>query len=124
MDWNKRASEFADGRAQELFKNHVGTEPANQLGVTFLYGNIGYGDERGKICVELVRQRLSDEAVEELGFGTDNDGYSWVMVINSDDREWLFNIATEAYGIAFHDRGNRHWVEFKKAQDLREEGDL
>src|SRR6516162_9314743 len=65
---------------EEGFEAHRGVIPVRDD--TFVvFGNDGYQkDERARREVATVRERLAGDAVE-LGFATDEDGYSWAMVV-------------------------------------------
>jgi hypothetical protein len=45
-----------------------------------VFGNDAYQSERAKREVSLVRESLAGQATE-LGFGVDDEGYTWTMLI-------------------------------------------
>ena len=60
-------------------------------GMTFVFGNGGYDDcpesQRG---VELLREALTAEEIQEVAFATDTeDGSSWGMLLEGDHEDWL-----------------------------------
>lgn len=75
--------------------------------VTAIFGNDGYdpgpglpvndGNIRARGEVEQVRQKLRGAGITELAFGKDSDGYSWVILVESDDVDRLFEMIWRCY---------------------------
>ena len=134
-DWNAAAVEAADRIQAHRFAEHNGAACWWKRGVFVAFGNDGYTqDATSRGAVDLLRQRLSDLHITELGFGTDSDtGYTWAMLVQpaaylSADAfvEQLAALVTEARriskGIGF-DPKDRHWEAYKQVQGLSEPND-
>ena len=66
-------------------------------GVTAIFSNNGHDqDERTRLEMTVLRQFLDEEGVPELGFGTDAGGYTWVMIIETEDGDHWAEKAREA----------------------------
>jgi hypothetical protein len=93
MDWQAAASEAATYVSRNLMAAHRGAMPWRHLGIAVVFGNDGYScedDSRPREEVDSVRGRLRERGIEELGFGLNaGDGYSWAMLVRSDDVEYL-----------------------------------
>jgi hypothetical protein len=99
-----------------------------------VFGNDGYeippqsdqGDcERAQVEVHLLRQRLSDLGVREMGFGLCEDGYTWAMIVLNDNRVWLAAEVGDAWRIACGGSpDDPEWRAFKKARGLTGTEDL
>jgi len=71
-------------------------------GLSIVFANDGYkGNDRSKLEVDLLRQRLEDSAVAELAFGFCPAGYTWVMLVDSGNTAQLDDGVWEATLIAF-----------------------
>ncbi len=57
--------------------------------VVGIFGNDNYlADLKARRVVTLVRQRLREAAVEELGFGLSHDGAAWALLAGADSRRY------------------------------------
>lgn len=69
-DWNATALEAADRIQAHRFEEHNGAACWWKRGVFVAFGNDGYTqDEASRGAVNLLRQRLEDLQIIELGFG-------------------------------------------------------
>ena len=134
-DWNVAAIEAADRIKAHRFDEHNGAACFWKRGVFVAFGNDGYTqNETSRGAVDLLRQRLDDLQITELGFGVDaSDGYTWAMLVApeeflSEDAfvEELAALVTEARriskGIGF-DAKDPHWEAYKRVQGLSEPND-
>ena len=132
MDWNAAAVEAADRIQAHRFEKHNGAVCWWKRSVFVAFGNDGYTqDEASRGEVDLLRQRLEDLQIIELGFGVDSDtGYTWAMLVQPEDYlseemfvEELAALVTEARriskGIGF-DMKDPCWEAYKQAQGLSE----
>ena len=82
----------------------------------------------------MLRQRLEDLQITELGFGGDSDtGYTWAMLVQPEDYlseemfvEELATLVTEARRISKGiglDAKDSNWEAYKQAQGLSEPND-
>jgi hypothetical protein len=102
FDWDAEARADANRAHQELFEAHRGAIPSRMIGFATLFGNDGHGhDQRSRDEVEYVRAALASEGIKELGFGTsDAGGYSWAMIVRSDELDRLTELVWRAWGSA------------------------
>ena len=134
-DWNVAAIEAADRIKAHRFDEHNGAACFWKRGVFIAFGNDGYTqDEKSRGAVDLLRQRLDDLQITELGFGVDSsDGYTWAMLVQPEEFlsedgfvEELAALVTEARriskGIGF-DAKDPHWEAYKRVQGLSEPND-
>jgi len=134
-DWSVAAVEAADRIKAHRFDEHNGAACFWKRGVFVAFGNDDYTqDEKSRGAVDLLRQRLDDLQITELGFGVDSsDGYTWTMLVEpeeflSEDAfvEELASLVTEARriskGIGF-DAKDPHWEAYKQVQGLSEPDD-
>ena len=134
-DWSVAAIEAADRIKTHRFEEHNGATSWWKRGFFVVFGNDGYTqDETSRGAVDLLRQRLDDLQITELGFGVDSsDGYTWAMLVQpeeflSEDAfvEELAALVTEARriskGIGF-DAKDPHWEAYKQVQGLSEPND-
>ena len=134
-DWSVAAVEAADRIKAHRFEEHNGATHWWKRGFFVVFGNDGYTqDETSRGAVDLLRQRLDDLQITELGFGVDSsDGYTWAMLVQpeeflSEDAfvEELAALVTEARriskGIGF-DAKDPHWEAYKQVQGLSEPND-
>ena len=134
-DWSVAATEAADRIKAHRFDEHNGAACFWKRGVFVAFGNDGYTqDETSRGAVDLLRQRLDDLHITELGFGIDSsDGYTWAMLVEpeeflSEDAcvDELAALVTEARriskGIGF-DAKDPHWEAYKQVQGLSEPND-
>lgn len=55
--------------------------------IAAVFGNDNYRyNDKVRREVELVRKHLKEAAIEELGFGLSPDGYSWTLLVKTDNR--------------------------------------
>lgn len=94
-DWNQAAASAAKYMSENAFEAHRGAIPWAIADVTAIFGNDCYLDEAGNpnyLTADLVRRvrgRLAEGGIEELGFGTTGDGYSWVILARHKNAEGL-----------------------------------
>jgi hypothetical protein len=83
-DWNAEAANAARVVNEHLFEAHRGALQWDR-NVVAIFGNDGWAEDAcTKRQVELLREKLRELQVVELGFGTASDGYSWALLILSD----------------------------------------
>jgi hypothetical protein len=104
VDWSaeaNRAAGFAgDATAprKPMIAVFRGAMPWRIEGVTLIFGNDGYErDQRSKDEVAKVRRFLAENGIEELGFATSPEGYSWAMLVRSDDDDRLNDVVWAAW---------------------------
>lgn len=104
-NWNELASRAAEHANDTLFEDHRGVMKWH--GQVVIFGNDGYRqDERARLEVDLLRQHLSEAGIAELGFGLDergereDQGYTWAMVVESDDLDALHRMVWESNRVA------------------------
>jgi hypothetical protein len=102
FDWDVEARVVANRVYDGMFEAHRGAIPSRVIGYSTLFGNDGYSsDQRSRDEVENVRAVLAWEGIDELGFGTSGeDGYTWAMVVRSDELDLLTEIVWRAWGWA------------------------
>jgi hypothetical protein len=101
-DWNETAKEFAQHMAQYRVLVKRGAVPFRFLDETTqpgkilddaplvigMFGNADFdaatAGASGSLELDQVRHLLRDEAVEELGFGISNDGFTWALLYGAD----------------------------------------
>jgi hypothetical protein len=114
VSWLAEASRAAAYVTDHLFKAHRGALlwcPD----VSAVFGNDGHdpgpgqavdeGNERSRAEVTLVREKLREAGITELGFGKSGDGYSWVILVESVDTDRLFEMVWECYPIGGSNNG-------------------
>jgi hypothetical protein len=75
--------------------------------IAAVYGNDNYlTDSKARREVELVRGRLGQGQVQELGFGLSPDGSSWALLVRTDSNRFH-----TAAGKAFHTEMVRIFLE-------------
>jgi hypothetical protein len=116
VDWNREAALSAVHVTEHMFEAHRGAIPWRVMGYSVVFGNDGYTpsssfrfvtdpepsepDLRAQKEVEIVRGYLSSFGIKEMGFGLDDEGYSWAMIVNSTDTSLLHNVVFVAWGKA------------------------
>ncbi len=136
VDWNVAAVEAADRIHAHRLADHNGAAGWWKPGIFVAFGNDGYStDENSRAAVDLLRQRLEDRKITELGFGVDsNGGYTWAMLVQTEDYLLhdavvveLAAMVTEARriakGVGF-DAKDENWEAYKGVQGLFEPRDL
>jgi hypothetical protein len=106
QDWNRVAECEAERiGGPELFPAHRGAMPL--MGRVIAFGNDGCReDARAQEEVEILRQHCSAEGIDILGFGTDpTDGYTWAMILDTDDVELVDDLVWVACHEAWGDGG-------------------
>jgi hypothetical protein len=100
-DWNETAKEFAEHMSQYRVLVKRGAVPFRFLDETTqpgqlvdgplvigMFGNAdsdaATGDPLSPLELDEVRERLRDQAVEELGFGVSDDGVTWALLFGAD----------------------------------------
>jgi hypothetical protein len=80
-DWTEQAKLVVNRLTEDFFAAHRGAVPWRK-GIIAIFGNDGYSsDERTKKEVAWLRQNLADLHAEEVAFATDEEGYSWVLLV-------------------------------------------
>jgi hypothetical protein len=117
IDWDAEAVAMADHVGHEMFAAHRGAMWWRRVGVSVVFGNDGYAvrsggrfhegelrpvdDPRPRREVALVREVLAKQGIEVLGFGTSSgNGYSWAMLVQTDDRAMLESVVWQAWDVA------------------------
>ena len=101
-DWNLYAVEKAN-----LIRREIPTADRTALhtgsdGASVLFGHDDYqNDPRARHEVAILRKNLRDRGIPELGFGTSDDGKTWVMVVWSMDQSTLQQALFDAWQSAF-----------------------
>ncbi len=68
------------------------------LMIAAVFGNDHFlADDKTRREVELVRERLAEAAVSELGFGLAPDGSAWTLLVNAEGSQYHTEV-----GKAFH----------------------
>lgn len=86
LEWNADAQDCARCQHDEAFSAHRGVV---EWGATYvIFGNDGFlQDHRTRAQVSILKQKLQDAGIAELGFGLDmrsedeaDRGYTWALV--------------------------------------------
>jgi hypothetical protein len=85
--WDIEASAAARDANENHFEAYRGVVPWQRPGILAVFGNDGYDDPRVRWYVARFRAEIERTGCPVLGFGTDCDGYSWAMLVKSDDAE-------------------------------------
>lgn len=108
MDYNQTAAHFANVAVELLFSTRYGHLDGDHYAAVF--SNNGYTeDEKTRLEVSVFRQFLEEAGVKELGFGLDESGYTWVMMLDTMDGATWAEKARDARFIAsgsFRDKGS------------------
>jgi hypothetical protein len=99
-DWNAEAARAANHVYTHHFEAHRGALPWGTQGLCAVFGNDGYTtDSTGRAAreVEFVRERLQAEGLTELGFGVCGEGYSWALIVQTVDDQWLTGVVSDAW---------------------------
>jgi hypothetical protein len=60
-----------------------------EMVIAWVFGNCdGTCPEPWRHDVDLIRRRVQDTAVEELGFGFSEDGRTWTLILKADNRRY------------------------------------
>jgi hypothetical protein len=104
--WQAEASRAAQYTHDHLFACHRGALLWCPH-IAAVFGNDGYdppsgrnvndGNIRAREEVEQVREKLREAGIKELAFGKDSDGYSWAILVDSDDADGLFEMVWGCY---------------------------
>ncbi len=113
IDRNQEAVEVANDARKQRREEPIGAfQPLADLTTAALFGNgetrYDEEDSTAQIAVELVRQRIDDLGVMELGFGLDSEASStWAIIVEVPGRvideqrlERLRHALKEAYRLA------------------------
>jgi hypothetical protein len=77
-----------------------GAYPTDTPGVCAAYAQDQYAhDHHARLCVTLLRQRLHEARLVELGFGTSDDGGFWAMLVQTNDADGLTDALLDAWRI-------------------------
>lgn len=105
-DWNAYAGQKAnllrrDFATAERTALHTGSDGASVL---FAHADC-HNDPRAAREVTLLRAYLRESGIPELGFGTSDEGTTWVMVVWSTDDSALSKALFKAWQTAFAEGG-------------------
>jgi hypothetical protein len=100
-DWSAFAADKANLLQQEMPGIDRTVLHGGADGESILFSHDNYADPRVRDEVAALRQHLRDSAIPELGFGTSNDGQTWVMVVWSQDEVVLSRAMMAAWQSAF-----------------------
>jgi hypothetical protein len=101
-DWNADACSSANSIRRDMPASERGAFHTGVPGVCLAYGADDYAhDHRARLEVTLLRQRLYDAGLAELGFGTSYDGRVWVLMVQTNDADSLTNALLDAWRVAF-----------------------
>ncbi len=91
-------------------------------GVTVIFGNDGYvpeedqpmteAHERTRVEVENLRDSLRNQKIEQLAFATNEDGYTWTLLVRCADARAMTDLVWECYPIS---TGSGHTVNYGDA---------
>ena len=96
FDWSDEARRALRWTCHgEMMTFHRGAAHWEHAGVTVVFGNDGYvNNQRSRDDVVRVRGYLATMGIDELGFALGEDGYSWAMLVHSDDDEKLDDVVS------------------------------
>jgi hypothetical protein len=105
IDWLAEASKAANRIFDQAFEAHRGATPWRVQGYAVIFGNDGYETDdprkRAQQEVAYVRRRLADAGIPEIAFGTsDEDHYTWAMIVRTDDIAWLEDVIWAGWNVA------------------------
>ena len=95
--WQREAAEAVDYVHSHLHEAHRGAILWCP-GVTAIFGNDNHKDERSRAGL----QRLQDKLVESEMLANHTDGYSWVVLVRSDETMSLFNLVWDCCSVKDH----------------------
>jgi hypothetical protein len=117
MDMPAIAVQAAQYATDNLFEEHRGA--MRWKGQVAIFGNDGYETEETKLEVTILRQHLEEKGIQELGFGVADDGYTWAMIVDSENLDLLKGLVVASWEAAKGLDPNDPWTRaFKKAQGL------
>jgi hypothetical protein len=103
-DWNAYAIEKANVLGREMPTADRTVLHGGPTGQTLLFAHDNYStDPQGRAQVDLLRARLFEAGVTELGFGVSDDGRTWVMIVSSPDQAALDSALLEVWQNAYAD---------------------
>lgn len=101
-DWNQYAAAKADLIRREHPQAERTAFHTGSDGASILFAHDDYrADPRAREGVAHLRRFLADTGIPELGFGTSDDGRTWVMVVWSQDEQALQTALFQAWQSAF-----------------------
>ena len=101
-DWDAEARDSANLLQRDCPDCERGAFHTGAPGVCVAYGTDDFArDDRARLKVTLLRQRLHDGSLVELGFGVSDDGRVWCMVVQTNDEERLTDAVLDAFRLAF-----------------------
>ncbi len=92
--WQTEADEAVDYVRKHLFSAHRGALLWCP-GITAIFGNDGYEDARTQLEVENLRSELTNRKLEEVAFTTDDENFSWVVLVRANNAYELNDLAWE-----------------------------
>jgi len=132
-----QAANYLHEKHFELHRGAVLWEP----GVVAIFGNDGYlQEERTRNEVDIVRKKLQDARLKEVGFGIDSveGGYTWALLFEVRGEEyqtkvgrkfhrvmlinWSFDLVWDAWSVAYPTDDPQDDDSFKEAQRLHATG--
>jgi hypothetical protein len=89
-DWDAEAVAMASHVAGHMFEAHRGAMAWKQAGVSVVFGNDDYRDDRTRHEVQTLRGFLEAHEIPILALGVNpEDDHSWAMRVRSDAHEVL-----------------------------------
>jgi hypothetical protein len=126
--WNREADRHANVLSDVHFNVHRGATACPTLpGVSVVFGNDGWEGEssRAQKEVQLLRERLAAQGIEELGFGLNDDFYTWAILCRTQDVDFLstavWDCWREAVGRNADDPEWQAFFHVQRGQSLRGE---
>ena len=100
-NWTEEAARAAVYAAEKRRSEHHGTMPWGEPGIAAVFGNDGYRSHyASQAAVGLMRQELHALGVRVVGFGLDQDGNTWALIVETGDLEGLRELARSAWKLA------------------------
>jgi 5-methylcytosine-specific restriction endonuclease McrA len=94
--WNYIAEKTANYVFNHLFPVHRGAFLFDK-NTSVVFGNDGYKSKNTKSEINLFREILQREKIEELGFGVSDGKYSWCFIVRSKKVDYLNNAIWTCY---------------------------
>ncbi|MCI0665850.1 MAG: restriction endonuclease [Acidobacteria bacterium] len=94
QSWQAEADEAVNYLHEHFFPEHRGAFLWCP-GITAIFGNDGYKDERTQSEIQSLRSELIKRRLEELAFAIDGENYSWVILVRSADARELNDLIWE-----------------------------
>ncbi len=118
-NWTDEAAKAAVYAAERRCSEHHGAMPWAEPGIAAVFGNDGYRNNfAAQAIVGLFREKMRSSGIRVLGFGLDQDGNTWALLVESDDVQFLRQTALDAWKVASESDPND--LEWQLLQRLRE----